>query len=130
MTDSEALNKATDAAIAGVERLAAAVEKVAPDAWDVMVRQQVLEGWSTIGAFAVIWLFVGLVLRWAHREIWSQAEESITDSERDFALGSFLGAMLVVLLVVAFTVGLCDDAICQILNPEYYAAADFLQRVK
>ena len=131
-TSSDALNKAVDATIAGVEKLAAAVEKVAPDAWRIMVRQQVIEGWGEIILSVVVFVVTAFLVYLSYRLFrainWNNQDD--TDLIKYF---SGITVAVVCFGFFCWSISRVQDVpsnIAKIINPEYYAAQDIMRAVK
>lgn len=124
---ADVADKALDQVSGAIGAMADAAKKVAPHAWEVLVRQQVLDGWVTVGAWALCLVLGVAYTRWASKD-WS--EKSPKDY-LPFGLSgrAFFRAVTSAVVWLCLFVGLManvTDAVKQIANPEYYAIKDLL----
>lgn len=104
---------------------AKALKQVAPHAWEVAVRQQVIEGAWTLGLSMALALGMATTIIWsliAIKRNWSKIQEA----------GAEPVLMLLVLLLLPLFAALdsARDGALQMSNPEYYAAKSILEAVK
>lgn len=129
MTDktiADVLEKSIDKLSGGAAELAKAAKQVAPHAWEVAVRQQVIQGVS----LAVVWFgllaSIYALVRWGiylKRDNGSQTED-------DLGIGAFIIAGMIAFLAALAAICGSADVIGMIFNPEYYAARAILGAVK
>ena len=124
----------------GFNTIGEVVGKIAPEAWNILMRQQTLIGIQNIvGAMiGVVCIIVGIILinksfidkrdkddkvtrnRWSNRYAWDDGEE----------VGMWI--LIVVLLIVGICVfiGCTMSAIGHLYNPAYYAIMDLIPQPK
>lgn len=138
-TIADVLDKSIDKLSGGAAEVAKAVKQVAPHAWEVAVRQQVVEGWACLvpQALAALVLLVayGLLLR--HAGAWhaSALAKGIRRFGKDVGDASdfwfpFVGLSVIAMMVLLLICGFGSRSVMQIANPEYYAAKAILEAVK
>jgi len=115
-TTGAALNKAVEGITNSIEQLAAAIEKIVPDAWNIMVQQQIMEGWTGL-AWSVPLMLFGLSL--VGLSVWFGFKEK--DAKEGLVWGTII-AFTIMIAPAAF--GIVSSG-RQLLNPEYYAMQDF-----
>lgn len=103
-----------------VDLVAQKFNEIAPEAWEILLRQQYIEAGANIVValiFAIAWIKWGAPAsrRWAN-----EAEKGILRQEAGvlFGGGITLG-VLAVATVIAVTMGF--EGVKMLLNPEYYA---------
>lgn len=126
MTDTtlvDVADKALDRIANSTRLIVDAVQKVAPHAWELAVRQQRIDAMVGIveaGVWIVAAIVVTIVLvrtRW-----WASLQ-----TESGFAYGVTNAAALVAFGLAANCLG---DNLMQCANPEFYAAKELLEMVK
>lgn len=136
---ADVADKAVDKLAAGVEQVAAAFKKVAPPAWDVMVRQQFVAGIVDLAAFAIGVVAVFVLARRAKtlaeqivsRKIRGDVREvkrGYVDHDADptMAFPWLAAAVLLTVLSAIKFVWWVPESVQQIVNPEYFAAKELL----
>lgn len=106
-----------------LEEVVQAVRGVAPQAWEIAVRQVVIEAVCTlIGWLAVAWGLVVLAKWFGGR----------SKNARDESDAVLLKAMSVVTVCVAVgaVVASVSSLVPQLITPEYYAAQNILSAIK
>ncbi len=129
---TESTDKAIEKLTGNIEQLIAAAKKIAPHAWETMVRQVIL-----VNALQVL---VWLVLCWV---TWSLAKKCLRmyalDKESRSGLNEYESATLVVSGIVGVLFGIIalisllfsgPSTVAALLNPEFAAAECLLQSVK
>lgn len=111
-----------------LEKLVNAVEKVAPKTWEIMVRQQVVEG-VTYSIVCLFWAIPSaLFLVWAARVIRAGIAADSFPPEGKNVVAIFGGIVALAAFVVA-ALNL-PGFIMQASSPEYYAIQALLQVAK
>lgn len=113
-----------------VQAMADAFKKVAPHVWEVMVRQQILEGVTGLALFVgIVALFIFSCvfvkkLRTKYEAFWS--------SEKDFPTPALFALSIPFVLAICIinTAGKVPEHVTKIINPEYYAAYELLDTIK
>lgn len=125
---AEVADKALDLATGTVGRMAETLQKVAPDIWRIMIRQQyarVAGDLLTPTLLFVALLVAGCVLTAATKRRW--AKDPRGDNELTFAFTVFS-----VIAWIVFAICTCilaiegGDAVKRLINPEYYAIRDLV----
>jgi hypothetical protein len=130
---------ATDVADKVVEKLSAGSAQVygdlkqivefarahAPDYWNVIVRQQVIDGWANIIYVSSALIVFGLAFIFCLR--WSIKYDNKPSGEKDTSLLEFMGGVTFVTgvtTIIAFiaSIYLIPFGVKHVMNPEYYAA--------
>jgi hypothetical protein len=133
----------------GASAMAHAAERAAPEAWDILVRQQRVEGAVDLGLSIVGVATVVGVLRFAKKlaaekvlariERYSRPSEGgpgevvrgyTRDEYPTLALWPLLFAGLVSLILVYRSFWVAPEAVKKILNPKYYAAVVLIESVR
>lgn len=122
---AEVADKAVDKLAAGVEQLAAAARKVAPQAWDIMVHQQRIEGSFGLATDAFLVVSIVAFCIWAWRANRTLSWQDPSPAAIITIVGSV--ASLIAAIVVLST---APGYAMQLVNPEYYAAMQLLAVVK
>jgi hypothetical protein len=126
MSDSKTLGDAASRLVDGVEALAKAAEKIAPEAWATLVRAQVVEGWATVAQWAALVAFSLGLLSFAHR----QSKREGFDAESPlFGIPLVVGVLSGVVCIITLLFAGPGTA-QQILVPEYAAAQALSEMVK
>jgi len=115
-TAADVADKALDQVSGAIGAMAEAFKKIAPHAWEVMVRQQVVEGVTGALTCVVVMAVFGKLTLFFVRKL----KENPND---DVPLG--MGAVLAFCLAMAALVTLPGFAL-QVINPEYYAIKDLI----
>ena len=128
MDNAEALNKAVDNITVGVEKLAAVIEKIAPDAWDIIVRQQVIDGWIyvAIGMIFNIIFIVGCIKLY----LAAAAEDRKPPSKYDDPPPVRVVLLVITCALMTLSTWGCTSGITRIINPEYFAAQEVTKMIK
>ncbi len=145
-TIASVLDKSIDKLSGGASEVAKAVKQMAPHAWEVAVRQQVVEGWSGLVIPALVLLVaISAVRFWLKNGPAYKLRAQTSEKKRypslnsnkaveecdadDYWMVTVLGG-IVFLVAVAFSLGCAISSIRQLANPEYYAAMAILQAAK
>jgi len=131
-TIADVADKALDMVGNAVGTIAGAVEKVAPEVWEIMVRQQFAVALSMlVGPFSFLMLIIFYVV--IAKKYWKKPAnyEEVSYFEGDHPNEKFTRAFLTTLVpgvlgiifagVLAYRVG---DALPMLINPKYYAVRD------
>lgn len=147
---ADVADKTVEHIASGIKGLADAVQKVAPHAWSVAVRQQVVEAWTGLALCAlglVVSVTIAVVVaknyaRWVHKARENDHAEdrirypSITPLEMTgFEDATAAQAPCFIALGAAFILFVpclisAADHVNQLCNPEYYAAKTLLGAVR
>lgn len=127
-TIASVLDKSIDKLSGGAAEIAKAAKQVAPHAWEVAVRQQVIEGYCFFGLF-FLFALVALVLavsafRLAKTDGW---EDNGNLTSAGFLLR---GAGVILFLLALSVLAEGSNNIARISNPEYAAGMALLEVVK
>lgn len=117
----EAINKAVDAVVAVGDKISA----MAPDAWQIAVRQQIIEGWIQLGAFIVFAIITYLGLR-KLVQIFNDHDDPNPAIVVPLVVVGVIFGMASIICCIGFVV----DGLPQLLNPEYAAAKDILSSIR
>jgi hypothetical protein len=128
VVDAQTVTGVIDRALGMIERFAVrageTMERIAPDAWRVMVRQQYVKGVQRI-ALSLGFLFIALIY-------WLRTKNLAVDNNDEgftFAVYRTMPVLCVVGGAIAFVICL-SDALCFFINPEYYAIRDILESLR
>ncbi len=115
-TFADVADKALDKLSGGLEAIAAGVQKVAPQVWEVFVRQVMAEGAVTLAACITAILFTV----WLFKKCWKLSED--VDDYADFRtiIRFFLVISVGIIGLVCFINS--QNAALMLINPRYYAA--------
>lgn len=101
------------------------LQRIAPDAWRLMVKQVTIEAWSSI----IFWTSTTALLLLASRITWnlSKRAKSNNNDEGEILLTGASGALLVVSVILF----LCElsSSVPRLINPEFYAASAIIERI-
>lgn len=131
-TMAEVADKALDMASGLVASVAATLQKVAPQVWRIMIKQQYA---NAAGYLIVPWglVLLGVIYMSIIRSKWSAPKpdadrESREDSEERAARQIITTALplVIICLLGIWGVARLGDAIQRLINPEYYAIRDLL----
>jgi hypothetical protein len=137
-TIASVLDKSIDKLSGGAAEIGRAAKQVAPHAWEVAVRQQVIEGTvhlteALIAISAVVALAI-YVLRNAktwHAAVIKETTTSYRPEGDSFGFWMpFFFCAFLALMIFGVAIGSASNAVMQIANPEYYAAKALLEAVK
>lgn len=126
-TMAKVADKALDMVGDAVGSIAGMVQKVAPEVWEIMVRQQYA---SALGMLIGPFLFLILVGLYTliTKKYWAKYPENEKSDARDarMILTSIIPGILalVFMSILAYRIG---DAVPMLINPKYYAVKDLLQ---
>lgn len=134
-TIAEVADKALDMVGNAVGTIAGIVQKVAPEVWEIMVRQQYA---TAIGMLIGPTLFLSIVCAYTliTKRYWKKGADYDKESyyANDFLTNKGFRGLLTTLLpgamalvftsVLAYKIG---DAVPMLINPKYYAVRDLLQ---
>ena len=122
---NESVSKALDATVAGVEKLADTMRELAPGAWEVLVRQQVIEGTSHL-----VWAAVLVLVALIGGRLGVAATRTAKD--RGDAEAGEMMAVVVVMSAAALAVALLltISGTKSLLNPEYYAGMELAEKLR
>lgn len=129
MTDktiADVLDKSIDKLSGGAAELAKAAKQVAPHAWEVAVRQQVIEGgiqFAFHAALGAVFVYC-LVLT---RRRWGGLVDGA--GQADFPPAPYILAAIL-LWGAGLSLSCAFDALPRVINPQYYAAKAILEAVK
>jgi hypothetical protein len=147
MTDktiADVLDHGIEKLSGGAAEIAKAAKQVAPHAWEVAVRQQVVEACVDLASCLLLTVAAALLLKWGMRyagekrfyssETGDFTEEKPTRSDKK----GFASGRSVVASIALFAAAVCafgtfltaQSALMQLSNPEYYAAKAILEAVK
>lgn len=144
-TIADVLDKSIDKLSGGAAEIAKAVKQVAPHAWEVAVRQQVVEGAlglatglaiAALGAYAAvrIWRAAPALKRekqLLEKRRWSfNSGKEPEDIDVDLEMFPIWLALCVALLVALLGSIRVSAYAPMVVNPEYYAAQAILEAVK
>lgn len=126
-TMAKVADKALDMVGDAVGSIAGMVQKVAPEVWEIMVRQQYANALGMlIGPFLFL-LLVGIYTL-ITKKYWKKLPEDERSDEKDArrVLTTIIPGILALVFsaILAYRVG---DAIPMLINPKYYAVKDLLQ---
>jgi hypothetical protein len=134
-TMPQVADKALDMIGNAVGSIASLVQKVAPEVWEIMVRQQYAAALGMlVGPFS--FLFITAIYVAMAKRYWKKSENYDADNYFDGDMPSdkgfrallttlFPGIMAIIFSgVLAYRLG---DAIPMLINPKYYAVKDLLQ---
>jgi hypothetical protein len=134
-TMPQVADKALDMIGNAVGSIASLVQKVAPEVWEIMVRQQYAAALGMlVGPFS--FLFITAIYVAMAKRYWKKSENYDTEdyTTSDFLSDKGFRALLTTLFpgimaiifsgVLAYRLG---DAIPMLINPKYYAVKDLLQ---
>lgn len=93
-----------------IVELIESIRNLAPEAWEVLVRQQIIEGWMQVGIAGVATIFC--MIRWMQDDI------------RDDAGAQLLVAAVWLIIAGSFAV----LGAMNILNPDFYAIKELMPR--
>lgn len=99
-----------------VDLVAQKFSEIAPEAWEILVRQQIIEGWMAVAWMAVplIWLAASL---WRGRQLnWKTNYHSFWEVSVGISAAILIGSVVV----------LVSTGIPHLLNPEFYAIQEML----
>lgn len=125
MADSKTIGDAANRLVDGVEALAKAAEKVAPEAWEVAVSAHRTEALTQLVAwlaFAALLVFIGRLAIIAGRK----SGDSYEVMPPDVVLGA--GWLMVGIAGIVTTATLADN-LPRAINPEWYAAQSIMYAV-
>lgn len=130
MTDktiADVLDKSIDRLSGGASEIAKAAKQVAPHAWEVAVRQQVIEGtvYFVLLGLAIV-ASVSLLIYAARNGGWENMSES---DAKPSGLALIAGGFIGTISGIALLCGLSGN-VGRIVNPEYAAAEALLEAVK
>ena len=132
---TEVAAKAASDLAEGVSALAAAIKQGTPHAWDVMVRQQVIEGITglttfIVGFFAMVWFARTAKIVSNTKDSKGHEVGYVGREEPSPALPFFLvsGAIGAVLTFQAFF--RVPDYVGKIVNPEFYAGELLIESIR
>lgn len=133
-TIADVLDKSIDKLSGGAAEIAKAVKQVAPHAWEVAVRQQLVEAYVGMGVFVAGCALLLVLIRVTRRI--ARSEDSggrvrgyFGDSEPSAAAPFTLSAGLLAIVLMIRAFWCVPDDVMQALNPEYYAAWEFINAV-
>lgn len=130
-TVGDAANKAVDAVINLTGQVAAGVQKIAPDIWRIMIRQQYAKAASYIllpwGLFVSIML-VAFFISKKWKDPGGAALKNIDDfTERGWRRAVvYVGPTVLCIIVGIWGLNRFSDSIQILINPEYYAIRDLI----
>ncbi|HUS88324.1 MAG TPA: hypothetical protein VMW91_02965 [Desulfosporosinus sp.] len=117
-----------------------ALKNGAPEAWNIMVRQQLYDALISLAAAAAIWVVLilvycligGVIKAWQKKAKETELKEdpygSYRRSYEDLAFGFSVGRNIAIAALVIITVFTLNraDVFRKLINPEYYAAKDLI----
>jgi hypothetical protein len=128
-TVADVADKALDMVSGFVTRISQNLEKVAPQVWRIMIRQQYAKAFADVVVPITI-LILLFVIKWKLRKAWPKG--SWEDNGKDEP-GENIRALVVIvlpwILISLFGIWLGNrvaDSIKYLVNPEYYAVRDLL----
>jgi hypothetical protein len=131
-TIADVLDKSIDKLSGGAAEVAKAVKHIAPHAWEVAVRQQIVEGITTLAMVALAfctWLWVLHKYRAVLKKCGGvHMDERAIDVNAAFIMALCTGCVGCTVAVYGFNVA--PTAIQKLITPEYYAAWEFIDAVK
>ncbi len=117
-----------DKALDKVSEMAAAAAKLAPQAWEIMVRQQVIEG-VTYSIVCVFWTILAAVfLGWAQRVV-RAGMDADTFPPNGKNVTAVFGGCIALALIIGCLISL-PGFVLQASNPEYYAIQELLRAAR
>lgn len=119
---ADVADKAVDKLANGFNAIAAAVNKVAPHAWDLAVRQQRIDAVTSLVSCGVL-VAAALILLWISSKWWRSENED----RSGFSISSAVVCACFCVLILAFWV---PKYAHRYLNAEYFAAKEILEAVK
>jgi hypothetical protein len=128
MADEKTVGDAANRLVDGVEAVAQAVEKIAPEAWETMVTGQRVEGIASLAIWVVIVAVSSVLLRIAYVQLRDAESDRDLDTPA-FGVPCVVGFALLVFAMCGLLVG-GDDTIIKIFAPEYAAGMHLLEMVK
>lgn len=132
---SDAAAKAVNGLTDGVTSLVAAFKQLAPHAWEVLVRQQVVEGTINllvyVLGFIALFSFIRLSTKVAH-SLGDDGEKRgyFGRSDPSAALPFVLASFVLGCILMWFTFFKVPTYLGQVVNPEFYAAQFLIENVK
>ena len=98
--------------------------------WPVLIKQQVIEGWSGIGYSIFGLVILGLVIKTLINNAINFSDEDALVSKKmiKLILGGIIG--LATFFETIFNVGELSTNVAKINNPEYYAVQSLVKMVK
>src|SRR5579885_1491203 len=118
---AEVADKTIDHIANGVQQIAQAIERLAPGAWQIAVRQQYMEGLLDL-AFGLAGL---LVLILGYRALWLGSAS--WDDDAKYPLRGIIGTVVGEFVILC--VCIVHDGILKVATPEYYAATHIMALV-
>jgi hypothetical protein len=141
MTDksiADVLDQTINSLTSGIEGLSKAIQKIAPDAWSVLIHQQKLYGEKDLFV-GLLWLissifFIAYTVKYT-KIFYKKSVEIMDDNRRYSETGE--GYLVLIGMMILFCVGNVVPAIyyinsgwLEINNPSYYAAQDLMEKVR
>jgi len=138
-TGQKTMADVADRALDGIEavtaKIASTLEKVAPQVWRIMVRQQYAKAFSEpVGPLA--WIISMLVFLIVSGKVWRHVEGAdigdLTEDGRNNLrrlIITRVGPLVIICIAtIAFGYAL-KDSVLYLVNPEYYAIQDLLKSI-
>ncbi|MFA6301410.1 MAG: hypothetical protein WC609_03645 [Candidatus Paceibacterota bacterium] len=136
-TVADVADKALDMVKNTITSIASTLEKVAPQVWRIMIRQQYARA---LGLLIVPWgcVLLTLILIFVLHRTWPMTEEDKKESAFSYRSGDVFSAKgwfslwrtglpsTVCLLFAIWGVNRLSDSIMYLINPEYYAVRDLV----
>jgi hypothetical protein len=128
VADAQTVTGVIERALDMVERFAVRageiMERIAPDAWRIMIRQQYVKGVQRI-ALSLGFLFIALIC-------WLRTKNlAVDDNDGGFTFLWYRGIPVLCLIIGAIAFVIClSDALCFWINPEYYAIREILESLR
>lgn len=124
-TAAQVAQDVADKVTTGIEVAAEALKKIAPHAWDILVRQQRAEGFVMLTIGLVGMVVCGVLHR---KNLATTYESDRHDPMSSGAKKVIVGSLIV--LANIYPVVLTATGALKVYNPEYYAAVEIVGRVK
>lgn len=131
----QVLDKALDMVGNAVGSIAGLVQKVAPEVWEIMVRQQYAAALSMLlGPFSFLFITAtyAVITKWYWKkgEGYDEAGYFTSEAPTEKGFRALLTTLLPGIMAIIFSGVLADrigDAVPMLINPKYYAVRDLLQ---
>lgn len=122
MSDEKTVGEAANRLVDGIEALAKATEKVAPQAWEAMVSAHRAYAITEVVVWVLVVIAASVSFRMARKEAAKDHESPM------FIILTIVCGMLFATALLMATIG-GPSTVNHIISPEYYAAMDLLSRV-
>lgn len=127
-TAADVADNAVNQLSSAAQAITDAFKKVAPHVWEVMVRQQVLEGVTNLALFisiVVIFIISCVVVKKLHAKhdgFWTNDSPTL----------AFFALCMPAILAISISINASHvpEYITKVINPEYYAAFELLDSIK